>query len=151
MPVYEMSALPGGIQFQATVPGSCTPIDPKQPPQGAVANKQAMPPNHCEMILAKQLRGGGVDLSIKGSSLALLAGALQRYAGLPVIDHTGVSAQFDVHLTFDQTMPAADDANPPSGLPTIVGALQKAGLRLTRPKGDLDVMVIDRLERPSQN
>ena len=101
------------------------------------------------MVLARQLPGGGVQLSIKGIRIAYLAGALASYVDRPVVDRTGTVRLYDVLMNFDNQAPGISDT--PSDLPTIYEALKKAGLQLTRAQGAVEVVVVDRLERPSEN
>jgi uncharacterized protein (TIGR03435 family) len=91
----------------------------------------------------------------------MFAGHVDR----PVIDKTGLTGLFDVHLEF-----APDDAmsgpgpvllngvdrpgvpsTDPTG-PSIFTALQEQlGLKLSPAKGPVEVIVIDRAEKPSAN
>jgi uncharacterized protein (TIGR03435 family) len=79
----------------------------------------------------------------------------------PVIDKTGISGMFDMHLEFalddttrsavPQNSPAAALADDPSG-PSIFTALQEQlGLKLEPSKGPGEFLVIDSIERPSEN
>jgi uncharacterized protein (TIGR03435 family) len=88
----------------------------------------------------------------------MLENILQR----PVIDETGFTAKFDVRLTWvpDQVTPGllAPGVSPPplpsanDSSPTIFNALaEDLGLRLRAEKGPVDILVIDRAERPSAN
>jgi uncharacterized protein (TIGR03435 family) len=72
-----------------------------------------------------------------------------RGSGHPVIDKTGITEKFDFHLEF-----APDDAEPsdePDAAPSIFSALGQLGLKLDPAKGPRDFLVIDRVERPSEN
>ena len=62
--------------------------------------------------------------------------------GRPVADSTGLSGCFDIDLAWTQD-PDNDD------LPSISGALQKLGLSLQKRPGTGEVLVIDRVEKPS--
>jgi uncharacterized protein (TIGR03435 family) len=91
----------------------------------------------------------------------MLSGLLDR----PVIDKTGLSGRFDVHLEFareqriagparlngvDTPLAAATPAEPPG--PSIFTALQnQLGLNLSPARNPMDVIVVDRAERPSGN
>ena len=89
---------------------------------------------------------------------------LSSFVDRPVVDKTGREGRFNVHLEFvlpratgvislnGQEMPApgAEAAAEPSG-PTIFTALQKLGLKLSPGKSALDVLVVDHVERPSEN
>jgi uncharacterized protein (TIGR03435 family) len=78
----------------------------------------------------------------------------------PVVDQTGLSGRFDFQLKFtpDETQyagagarvpPPADDATAP---PDLFTALQEQlGLKLQATKAPVDVIVIDRVQKPSAN
>jgi uncharacterized protein (TIGR03435 family) len=75
-----------------------------------------------------------------------------------VVDRTGLTGPFDVRLDFlpDDSTPhlpppppggSSDGASPP-----ILSAIpEQLGLRLEASKGAVEVIVIDRVERPSAN
>ena len=68
----------------------------------------------------------------------------------PVIDKTGITTKFDVELKWnlDETTatPSADIS------PSIFTALQDhLGLRLQSTKGPVEVLVIDSVQKPSEN
>lgn len=68
----------------------------------------------------------------------------------PVVDLTGLSGVYDVNLRFvsDRAGPRPD-AEP---APTLAVALQEElGLKLEKHKGPVEVLVIDRLAKPSAN
>jgi uncharacterized protein (TIGR03435 family) len=78
----------------------------------------------------------------------------------PVIDQTGLAGRYDFTLTWtpDETQfggrggqapPPADPANAPPGLFTAIQ--EQLGLKLESTKAPVDVVVIDRLEKPSEN
>jgi uncharacterized protein (TIGR03435 family) len=73
----------------------------------------------------------------------------------PVVDRTGLSAPFDVPLPGPGALhgPSADPVAADSGSPfdTIREALQKLGLNLERARGSDEVLVIDRIQRPTGN
>ena len=76
--------------------------------------------------------------------------------GRPVIDQTGLTGYFDFTLSFQPVLPpdASADSLPPElrDLPTIFTALRdQLGLRLTPTKGTFENLVIDGVERPSDN
>ncbi len=66
---------------------------------------------------------------------------------LPVIDKTGLTGLFDIHLEF-----APDNAPPDAPGASIFTALQdQLGLKLTSEKVSEEVLVIDHIEHPSAN
>ena len=84
-----------------------------------------------------------------------LVGGLMPMVGRIVTDRTGLAGRFEVDLEFtpDQ-MPPLLSGPPmppidPNG-PTIFTALQEQlGLKLEPTRGPVDVLVIDRAERPT--
>lgn len=67
----------------------------------------------------------------------------------PVIDHTGLKSYFTYQLEYEP-IGTTDSAREPSKLPSIFTALQEQlGLRLDATRAPVDVLVIDRIERPT--
>jgi uncharacterized protein (TIGR03435 family) len=98
--------------------------------------------------------------------MGLLADRLSSFArlGRPVIDQTGLKATFNVKLQFEQihidNEPESGSSNPamasppqlgPVG-PSIFKAVQnQLGLKLKPTKGPVETLVIEHIERPSEN
>ena len=104
----------------------------------------------------------GPNLVITGHGMGMerLAGQLiPRFAGRPVIDSTGLTGSYDFQLEFAPDNTMGESARRPEGAaptmdvagPTIFEALQKLGLKLESGKGRVEVLVIDHVERPSEN
>jgi uncharacterized protein (TIGR03435 family) len=86
--------------------------------------------------------------NIAGQSLFIgnLVGSLSHPAGRLIIDKTGLSGKYQVDLTWAW----GDDPNATG--PSLFTALQEQlGLKLEPAKAPLDVVVIDHIERPSEN
>ena len=90
------------------------------------------------------MTGGSIELA---PLIGMLAGALGR----PVIDKTGLTGRFDVD--FQAAPPTgAREGSPLAALPPISTALEdQLGLKMQAGRGSVDVLVIDRLEMPSEN
>lgn len=79
-------------------------------------------------------------------TMPMFAKELERLMGRPVSDKTGLEGKYDYVLEW-----TADSDITGTG-PTIFTALQEQlGLRLESVKAPADVLVIDRIERPSEN
>ena len=105
----------------------------------------------------------------KGLSVAQLAEILSwmpEVDGRKVVDQTGIEGTFDFSLrwAFERTPPAdsagpgAAGALPNTGVPPVTSgpsiftALQEQlGLKLEATKGPVDYLVIDYIEKPSEN
>lgn len=156
--VYELTAAKGGIKIVAAKEGSCITFDPAK-------NSGPPPPPKPGETLPRIC--GGVRMSVGlidgfGISTTELAADLSNMLGRTVVDKTGFTGAFDVHLEFTPDAAPANGAfaqagpgaPPPanSSVPSIFTALQEQlGLRLESAKGPVEVLVIDHLERPSEN
>ncbi|HYL38447.1 MAG TPA: TIGR03435 family protein [Bryobacteraceae bacterium] len=113
------------------------------------------------------LRMGRGQLTGSVVSLEMLANALSNQVGRPVLDRTGLKGNFDFKLEWTPDPgqgggPFAGLPPPPPGVnappppdpngPSIFTAIQEQlGLRLESQKGPVDILVIDSVEKPSEN
>jgi uncharacterized protein (TIGR03435 family) len=88
--------------------------------------------------------------------ISLLAQWLSLQVGRKVLDNTGLTGTYDFTLEWTPDSPASMSAGaetpaPDSG-PSIFTAIQEQlGLRLESTKGPVETLVIDHVERPSEN
>ncbi len=105
-------------------------------------------------------RGLGV-LPVTNATMGDFAGVMQlAVLDRPVVDKTGLKGRFDFTLTWtpDETQfagfgvripPPSTDPNAP---PVLFTAIQEQlGLRFDSQRAPVDVMVVDRVERPTEN
>jgi uncharacterized protein (TIGR03435 family) len=87
------------------------------------------------------------SLSLQNVSTATLASTLEKPAGHPVIDKTGLTGKYDIKIEY------APDGSAESTLPSIFTVLQdQLGLRLEPLKVSIEMLVIDHVERaPTEN
>jgi uncharacterized protein (TIGR03435 family) len=88
---------------------------------------------------------GTTTLRAAKISMKDFAATMTRQMGHPVVDHTGLAGEFDFDMTWSRDQ-AAD-----ATVPSIFAALQGLGLRLVSGKGQVGIIAIDRVERPSEN
>jgi uncharacterized protein (TIGR03435 family) len=89
-----------------------------------------------------------------GSDMSDVAALLAKILDRPVVDRTGLTARYEFTLKWapEQTVPLAGAPLPDSTDPSIFTALrEQLGLRLESTKGPLEILVIDRAEKPSAN
>jgi uncharacterized protein (TIGR03435 family) len=101
---------------------------------------------------------GTVIVDLYGNTMAEFARrVLPIYLGRRVIDQTGLTGRFDIHLEFRRDVPVrvngveVAQGEEESTAPTIYTAMQRLGLKLMNTKAPIDVVVIDSIERPSGN
>ena len=97
------------------------------------------------------LRGqtnGHID--IYGATTGTLALLLSGPAGRPVVDKTGLTGLYDMHLDMGQAGLAADGSTAPG--PSVFSSVQdQLGLKLEPQKQQVEYLVIDHIEPPSPN
>jgi uncharacterized protein (TIGR03435 family) len=161
VPAYALTVAKNGLKLPRVQEGNCTPIDRSNPPATLVTAPGQKP--FCGNGGFGR-KGALVVANIPGISLDEFANRLGGRLDRPVIDKTGVKGLFDFHLEFgvDETTPkflAGGDldappvnlSDPPGG-PSIFGALrQQLGLKLEPAKGAREFLVIDHVEKPSDN
>ncbi len=102
----------------------------------------------------------GTTLTFRNSPMSQVTAVLQNIMDKPVVDQSGLTEKYDFTLTFTldpaqavrlggAPTPAADN---PDAAPDVFAAFeQQLGLKLESAKAPVDVMVIDKVERPSEN
>lgn len=81
-----------------------------------------------------------------------LANFLRPAAGRFVVDKTGLTGSYRVTLTFDRMAGIRGPSTDPSAAPSVFTAVQEQlGLRLEPSRAMRETLVIDRLERPTEN
>jgi uncharacterized protein (TIGR03435 family) len=154
--LYELTVAKGGPKLQVTNEGSCIPFDPAQPPAPPTPGQRAS----CGIIAADP-KGGVIA---HGLTMAGLCRQLSATLGQYVIDKTGLAGAFDIHLDLSrsdlvpstyglqaQVDDGAASAPPSDPVSAVTSAIRKLGLQLVSTKGPGEILVIDRVERPSEN
>jgi uncharacterized protein (TIGR03435 family) len=95
--------------------------------------------------LSTNSRSGFVTLNATKISMQDFAGTLRRQLGRTVVDKTGLQGEFDFDMKW-----SSDEAPEASGA-SIFTALQELGFRLVSTKGPVEIIVIDRVEKASEN
>ena len=88
--------------------------------------------------------GGGRRLVGRGASMEELAVVLTGKVGAPVRDRTGIAGGFDYSVAFSSGVEASE-------APVLPTAIRELGLRLEKSKGLFEVLVVDGLEKASEN
>jgi uncharacterized protein (TIGR03435 family) len=97
------------------------------------------------------VRGGPdtVEMTGTANSIEDLIARLAPQVGRPVIDKTNLTGKFDFKMTFN---PRPLVSATQSAAPDIFTALQEQlGLKLESAKGPVEMLVIDSVQRPSEN
>jgi uncharacterized protein (TIGR03435 family) len=157
-PIYVLTVAKGGPRLEPAQDGRCTQFDADKPdpPQGL----------HICGILIRSVKPGDVPASFFGATMGDLCRGLSRVLSREAVDKTGIAGRFDIRLDVSQAdlfpraavlareNPGDPDApavaSDPQGS-SLFAAIQKLGLKLEPSKGLVESIVIDRIERPSEN
>jgi uncharacterized protein (TIGR03435 family) len=138
VPVYEMVAAKNGPKLKATADQrECAGI-----PVGATA------------CLGRFTGGMRPGLTAKAVDLYELAQFLSAIADRPILEETGITGLFDIKTTPFKPGPgfSVEGNADPETLPTLFTMLQEQlGLRLVSAKAPFEILVIDTVQKPSEN
>ena len=138
--LYNLTIAKKGLKLSKS---ACEPFDmvhPQPPPKPG-----EKPPYICG---SASERGSGPNwtLNATGMSMPELARNLSQRLGRTVVDQTSTTGIFDIHLTYAREQTADPDT------PSIFSALQEQlGVKLESSKGPVEILVIDRVAKPSAN
>jgi uncharacterized protein (TIGR03435 family) len=150
MPVYSVTQAKSGPLLQkATIEERDCP-GPEVPASASVT---------CHKL------AGGRGRGIRGSAVTLndFLQYLENWIDRPLVDETGIEGLFTIQTTGWREFLPQDPADPnanvtaatsptnPADLPTLFEVFEKLGLRLKSQKGRSAVIVVDAVQKPSEN
>jgi len=166
VPAYALTVAKNGPKLQSFQEGSCQVLDFSRPPVPPARGEKPTPVCALRMLLTTK-PDAAMTWEVHGGTLDDLARALGSDLDRIVINKTGIAGKFDYHLEFsaDETTaglnslrgpdgPVVQPGSPsdPPGGPSIFSAIQEQlGLKLESAKGAREFLVIDRVEKPSEN
>jgi uncharacterized protein (TIGR03435 family) len=158
LPMYALVTAKKGARPAAglvrTKEGDCTPPSQNFPQPPLDAGK----PAYC--IVKQQLRrqdNGTPSMQLRGYgvTVSMLARSLASTVYQQVEDDTGIVGSYDVSMDYAPYNENDNDLltpKPDTGVPSLFTAMQEQlGLKLEARKGPIEVFVIDRAEKPSEN
>lgn len=85
-------------------------------------------------------------------TMPMLVSALKAVMTGPVEDRTGLTGAFDIQLKWDRERAGSTDGGATEPTLSVFSAItQQLGLNLVASKVPIDVVVIDRVEHPTEN
>jgi uncharacterized protein (TIGR03435 family) len=140
LPVYALTAAKGGPKLLQSKEGSCTMPEPN-----ARAAFPAGQPTHpycgSTLLLMGRWDASRVDMS-------KIIWSLSTLVDRQIIDKTGLTGQYDIHIEIPPDPLATNDPTSPSLFTVLQDQL---GLKLESDKGPVEVLVIDQVEKPTEN
>jgi len=136
----------------------CDASGPQNPATGTPDPGAAVFPPDCESATSVRGKNGRLVQGSRNTTMALLAESLGRMGGggRPVIDRTGITDMVDYRLEWTPEPngalpPGAEVPLDPNPLTFVVAVREQLGLKLQATKAPLRILVIDHIERPSEN
>jgi uncharacterized protein (TIGR03435 family) len=144
-------------------------LPPPPPPRGGGPEGRGGLPDLSEMprgAMFMMASPTGMTMVTNGVPIANLVNLLSQQVGRPVIDKTDLKGLFDFKLTYSPESIQTPFGGPPPpgggiGLSTtpnasdqnlsLFTAIQELGLRLESTKGPVEVLVIDSVQKPTEN
>jgi uncharacterized protein (TIGR03435 family) len=160
VPAYALTVARGGPKLQPFQDGECTQHVAGAPRPGPDEKPW------CGTGGMRTVRNGpNLTWDVRGMSFLNFSVFFGIVLDRPVIDKTGITGVFDFHLEFAPDETTAGPASPfgpiaapqttpsdPAGGPSIFTAFQnQLGLKLESSKAPAEFLIIDRVERPSEN
>jgi uncharacterized protein (TIGR03435 family) len=149
IPVYALTVAKSGPKLKPFREGSCTPKT-----SSAAPPLEGQPPvckafassNGSNMMIWE---GPGMTLD-EFSDFVMVASAFGFKFDRPLINRTGIAGRFDFHMEFaiNDMLAAPSDS---SGQSIFTAIQQQLGLRIEPAKGHGEFLVIDHIERPTEN
>ena len=134
LPAYVLVLAKGGAKLQ---PSKINPDDPM------IAG---LPGN------INSSRGRVGKITATQATMSGLAEELSDASGRQVVDHTGLTGRYDFKLTWTPEEDATAGTSPDPNAPSLFTAVEEQlGLRLEATKAPVEVLVIDHIERPTEN
>lgn len=134
--VYSLVAAKNGPKFKETNPADPHPGGMRLPGGAVIVPKDA-----------------GHSIHFYEASMATLASLLSSTAGRPIQDKTGLTGKYDFVLQKPDPAdgPVAGPQEAADSGPTLFSVVEALGLKLEPTKGSVETLVIDHIERPSEN
>jgi len=132
---------------------------PGPPSHGPLPVDTDLFPPRCDVYAQESSANPRMNLAgSRNTTMGLLAESLPSLGrlGRPVVDQTGLDGRFDFRLQWtpepNGPAPPSADVQPDSQGPTFLEALHdQLGLKLESTKGPLQILVVDHVERTSEN
>jgi uncharacterized protein (TIGR03435 family) len=109
----------------------------------------ATPPPGAEVACGMEFTRGRI--SAKGMRMQAITATLQRYVDRLLLDETGLNADFDVDLEWSPEALSADNPSPGNGASIFTAVQEQLGLRLESRRAPVEVVIVERADRPTEN
>lgn len=151
VPAYLMTVAEGGPKLKRTEEGSCEPVTADDFIGRRAAAKRDIP--WCADGRPSR-KDGMLVYDVHGMTLEYFCSFIRL--DRPVFDRTGLSGMFDIHLRWVGDPPPGDQTDgvapaEPPGASLVAAIRAQLGLQIRLGKAEREFLVIDHIQRPSEN
>jgi len=139
-PVFNMVAGKGRSKLKPSVTGDLNLIREKHPNAGQLPGG---------MVIVEKETPGSVQLY--NASMASFGTLLSQMAGRVIVDKTGLTGRYDIELTLDMAPAPGSDERPDRATMIITALQEQLGLKLEAAKTEVETLVVDHAEKPTEN
>jgi len=160
MPVYALTLIKPGTWGPKLIRHAdgppCDVSGPQDPATGVSDAGADVFPSRCESQTSVPGKNGRIVQGTRNTTMDVLAGFLARMGGRPVVDQTGITERVDYRVEYTPEVngpgtPGVEVQPDPNPLPFLDAVREQLGLKLRATKAPVRTLVIDRIERPSEN
>jgi uncharacterized protein (TIGR03435 family) len=144
-PGYELVIAKSGSKLKEATPGETYPNGTKNPDGTSW---------HGVFMSGPSKEAGITGFSGQAATMDQLSGQLRMFTRTPVVDKTGLTSTYDFTLNAvpEPLLTAGDTTPPVTDGPSVFSAVQQQlGLKLESVKVPVEYLVVDHIERPSEN
>jgi uncharacterized protein (TIGR03435 family) len=145
LPAFALTVMKNGPKLQEAKAGTPTPSGAKDPAR----------PKLPSLYQRRDDKQRGYEFIADGVSMKEVVDMLAGQFGATVVDKTGLLGTYNFTLQYHDTMPDDDtenDAEEDTAWPPLFKAIQQQlGLKLESTKAPVAILVIDHIEKPSEN
>jgi uncharacterized protein (TIGR03435 family) len=160
MPVFALTLIKPGMWGPKLIRHadgpSCDVSGPMERATGMSDPGAAVFPNTCESEVSVPGKNGHIVQGARNTTMAILAGFLARTSGRPIVNRTGITDRIDFRLEWTLESngpgtPGVEVESDPDRVTFLDAVREQLGLKLESTKAPVQTLVIDRIERPSEN
>ena len=151
IPVYALTVTKGGPKLKPFEEGTCIPVDLSKATLAGLGSRQ---PGVAPCKNRGGRKNGMETYDAQAATLDEFCAFDLMFMDRPVINKTGIAGRFEIHLEFapEIVKPGSSSAASEPAGPTIFTALkQQLGLQLEPARGPGEFLIIERIEKPTDN
>ena len=152
LPAYVLTVARGGAKLTRSKEGDCAAPRPDGAPIPSLAPGETRLPSCGNNNLSSRSNPPNITWTAVGVNMASVTGALATFFRRPVVDRTGLTGAFNIKLDLPPVQPAASDGGAPDPGASVFTVLQEElGLRVEEGRGPVEVLVVESIQRPTEN